>query len=619
MKKEKLINIIMAMITTIAMMVNYEKLYASGLKLIHHAINVSPLITAIIVIAIACFYQKFNKKEYRTNWLQNLFSIFFAVTMVVGKSFEITNSFQLITKSKVMVLVSIFALIGYFFFFKIVFQFLNCKLNKIKLNKIQFKRNNKLIQLFDNHPFACSFIVMFVVYGIYIVVFYPGVLNYDTCYEILQAFNIHTKYADWVIQLDSNVNITNHHPVLYTLFVGTCMKLGRAVLNDNFGIFIATMIQTIIYTSTLAYTIQYLKKIGISSKIRAIVLGIYCFVPMFPFYAITNVKDTIYTSLLILYIIRLYDYIRYYKEEKLPVKNLVWWIFLMVMIVLLRNNGIYVVVLSFIFIMFYSKKNIKYMLIALLLVISFNEIYTKILLPYYKIPNTSTREMLSVPFQQTARYVKTYPNEVTDHEKKVIDTILGYDTLSERYKPGLADPVKNKYNKYTTKEELKEYFKVWANGLIKHPSCYVEAFLNNTYAYFYPSNNKWYIYHKELKTINKKGNFNYHYIEKMRPARKILITYGKGFRSIPVIGFISNIGFNTCIILVYSVYLIMQKGKRKYLMMLLPHLITLLFCLVSPVNNYFRYAMPYIFALPMTTIFWLKEITEKGETKNGEK
>ena len=87
--------------------------------------------------------------------------------------------------------------------------------------------------------------------------------------------------------------------------------------------------------------------------------------------------------------------------------------------------------------------------------------YNNVLLPYFKIPNTSIREALSIPFQQTARYVKYHGDDVTEEERKIIDHILEYDTLAENYQPDLSDPVKNKYNKYTTREELKQYFKVW--------------------------------------------------------------------------------------------------------------------------------------------------------------
>ena len=58
---------------------------------------------------------------------------------------------------------------------------------------------------------------------------------------------------------------------------------------------------------------------------------------------------------------------------------------------------------------------------------------------------------------------------------------------------------------------------------------------------------------------------------------------------------ISNIGFGTWILLVMGVYLIIFK-KNEYLIVLMPLYASVLICIASPANTYFRYAMPYIFA-----------------------
>ena len=71
--------------------------------------------------------------------------------------------------------------------------------------------------------------------------------------------------------------------------------------------------------------------------------------------------------------------------------------------------------------------------LALILFLLFS--INHIIFPYLKITPGSTKEMLSVPFQQTARYIKEYSDEVTEKEKEVIDRVLNYDTLSERYEP----------------------------------------------------------------------------------------------------------------------------------------------------------------------------------------
>ena len=82
-----------------------------------------------------------------------------------------------------------------------------------------------------------------------------------------------------------------------------------------------------------------------------------------------------------------------------------------------------------------------------LIVIGISTCYTKVLLPVFKITSGSIRETLSIPFQQTARYSKYHSDELSKEDIAIIDKVLVYDTLAERYDPELADPVKNKFNK----------------------------------------------------------------------------------------------------------------------------------------------------------------------------
>ena len=48
--------------------------------------------------------------------------------------------------------------------------------------------------------------------------------------------------------------------------------------------------------------------------------------------------------------------------------------------------------------------------------LSLTTCYSKVILPYFKITNGSIREMLSIPFQQTARYVKNHGDEISEED-----------------------------------------------------------------------------------------------------------------------------------------------------------------------------------------------------------
>ena len=91
--------------------------------------------------------------------------------------------------------------------------------------------------------------------------------------------------------------------------------------SSNAGLFIYSIIQTSILILTLSYTIKFMKEINISIKYRFACLLIYALVPVFPFYAMSPVKDVIFGCLIILYIITVYKCIK--LEEKISIKNII--------------------------------------------------------------------------------------------------------------------------------------------------------------------------------------------------------------------------------------------------------------------------------------------------------
>ena len=237
------------------------------------------------------------------------------------------------------------------------------------------------------------------------------------------------------------------------------------------------------------------------------------------------------------------------------------------MVTLTRNNGIYTVILSLPFTLIWLKDKRKKILITLASVLVVYVGYNKVILPSFKISNTSIREVLSIPFQQTARLAKYHPESFSEKDKEIIDKILVFDTLGERYNPKLSDPVKNKFNIYTTNDDLIKYFGVWSKGLTKHPDVYMDATISNIYGYFYPNTSSWYIYY-EYNTKLKEAGFNYHY-NGLSIFRNILSTIGNSYPYIPIIGLFVNIAF-TCWIYLFLLCALLKKKEYKFIPFVLP-------------------------------------------------
>ncbi len=588
--KKKLFSYLLVLCTFMALGFNIYNLYNGDTK---NLFKLGLIGSVLLIYFIYKFYHKATiiSKKKSLKVLSLILSFF----MIFGNSFMCIGSTALVFKNIGYFILSLIMFIGYYYLFLILISYLFRFLDKTNFSEEKKNnKDNKFISTFKKHPFLFSLCFIIICWLPYIISYYPIILSPDPSFQIKQFFGIRTKYADYAILLDENVVMTNHHPVTHTVLLGSCLKLGTLIGNDNLGLFFYSIIQISILASVLAFSIYYMKKMNLKTKYLIGVLLIYALVPMFPLYAMSGVKDVLFGAFIFLYIIFLHNIVKT-KGEGYKWWNYLLIIILLILICLFRNNGIHVLILSLPFTLIIARKKCIQLLTVMIFVFGFYGVFDKIILPYYKITPGSIREVLSVPFQQTARYVKYHADELTEEDIKVIDKILGYDDLASRYDPELADPVKNEFNKYATDADLKEYFKVWFNCLITHPGTYIEATMNNVYGFFYPEKTKWYVYYKFDDRITEDG-FLYHY-NNLNTSRNILSEYAVIFPYIPVIGLISNIGFNVWIILTLLIYAIYKK-LYKNILILAPALVLILVCVVGPANTYFRYALPFVFAMP---------------------
>lgn len=153
-----------------------------------------------------------------------------------------------------------------------------------------------------------------------------------------------------------------------------------------------------------------------------------------------------------------------------------------------RNNGKYVIfpiLLSILFliigrkIILQSRKAKLSFLSSITLIILIPLFINFTLATAYDIQKGSVKEMLSLPFQQTARYIVNHGDEISEEERQVIDRILDYNSLAQNYNPILSDAVKTTFKQESTQREMFEYFCVWGESVLSSPiylyKCYNES------------------------------------------------------------------------------------------------------------------------------------------------
>lgn len=566
--------------------------------------NTDFLLIIGITIALIIFYKKYY--NIKTQKAYNVLSLIFSLLLVFGFSYSLTGNTSLITGNIALIFISIVKIIVYYLFLSRVINLLANKIKEINLKKF---KEPKLLKRFKNyyelHPYKTTIIIILVAWLPYIISFYPSIMSSDPANQIKQYFGMDTRFSTGVNLINENIKITNHHPVFHSFILGGFTKIGDTFGNINFGLFLFSCFQIFVLVSALTYSLIYLKKLKTPFIYRFILLLMYSLIPVFPLYAMSPVKDTLFGALLIFFVIELHKLItNTYTKKDYFILGL-----LMLIMMLIRNNGIYILLFTIIAAIIILKEKRLALLVTILCTLFVYVAHNKVLLPIMEITPGSIREVLSVPFQQTARYVKYHSEELNEEEIEIIDKILNYETLGTRYKANLADYVKDEFNKDTTTEDLVEYLKVWLVHLFKYPMTYINATVNTTYGYFYPNTSNWYIYHNYDKKLENMG-FDYHFIKGLSIPRNILGNFGVIYPYIPILGAQVNIGFNVWTYIFLLTYLIVEH-KKKFILLLMPAFVLLLTCVVGPVNTYFRYMVPIVFSLPLIIGLIYHEIHEK--------
>ncbi len=315
------------------------------------------------------------------------------------------------------------------------------------------------------------------VWSIYFLAYYPGILSYDFCPQILQYMQ---------------GQITTHHPVVHTLLVGSLWKLGFVGLgNANTGIAIYCILQMLVLSLVYLRGAYLLLKNG-CGKVRYILYS--AFVALFPlngFMVCTVTKDVLFASFVLLLIITLVD-IYFHRIETIPKTS---WILLCVSVsgtCIFRNNGKYALLglfIAFIWLLFkdrpYRNKHMRVLIVsATVFVVTL--LGVKGVEVAANAGKGNPREMLSVPMQQMARIAVNNHTSMDAELLAYIEACIGTDYV-ENYNPVLADPIKDNFDVRAALGEplafVKNYFKMF----VQYPKDFIGAFadLNAGYLFFW--------------------------------------------------------------------------------------------------------------------------------------
>lgn len=569
----------------------FWNLLAVNIKKLEYVLPVFSYRDAVFAFFIFYFFLKTeDKRPVRVSpWAFRIPAGLTAFFLVFGYSFRYTNSWDLIFMDAFHLAVSAVMMIGFYVLFVRIYGLLLERICGYGAEREE-KAGRLTGWILEKHAFWGPFLVILLFWYPYILAKFPGAAMPETLAEMRQYY--------WNA-------INNYYPPLHTVALSLIMELGNLIHSYTFGFFLNLLVQLGLLLSAFSYGFVLMKRWETPYRFRYLALAIICAVQFFPMEATVVEKDVPYTACVIFLVLQLYELVRkIHMEETLSGRQVLGMILSCMGVACNRNEGFYLIFVSGIGMAVYAyrilwRKNRRKcgsVLAAVLVPILLFAGYQKLLLPALGVEDNGPKEALSIPFQQTARYVRDYGHELTEEDEEILSRVLDYENLEELYDPITSDPVKYTYHAENTKE-LTDYFGLWFRQLIKHPGSAVQATMNNAYGWFYQEG---YAQNYMMTSQIEGQEVRWEIVQPavLAGVRQVMERVAKLLSRVPVLNWFENAGFVSWMTILFAAVL-MGSGRQKYLLALSPLLMALLVCIAAPTFNYqMRYIMPVMFCVP---------------------
>lgn len=320
---------------------------------------------------------------------------------------------------------------------------------------------------------------LFLMYLPYLLVYFPGFIFGDSISSLQQI---------------ATGSYSNHHPFFYTMLIKACLDFGTLIgAGATGGCAIYSIIQMALVSACFSYMINWIViRSGLKTWHRIALIIVFGLSPYICTYSIAMWKDPLFSCAVVIASLQLTDYSL--SSGKVASSKL--WVvsfgLMLVLIGLLRSNGIAILALllvAFLFINIADNKHalnivnrkkvtsfVAASLLACLLITG--PIYG--MLGVAKAPRA---ESVGVPLSQMARTV-ALGGAMSDSDHEYMGTILPIGDYVNLYKPTCIDTLKWNDSFNGAALDDPSFFAHWASMLVRNPGIYFEAWELQTFGFW---------------------------------------------------------------------------------------------------------------------------------------
>lgn len=308
---------------------------------------------------------------------------------------------------------------------------------------------------------------------------YPGFCTVDSS-DIISQVQGNSHYSGW----HRYEGLSNHHPVFYTFLVWLVFTATSFVGSMEVSIFCFCLMQSLLVSGGIAWALTWLNRRCGARSYVALAAGFLVLSPVLVAHAVTVWKDTLFSVALLILLLVLYDVCHAKKADRKCIVALTGFVFL---IALLRNNGVYISLLTliYLFIVLPSFRKVVSRIAAALLALE--AILQFALFPMMSISQGHASEALGIPLNQIAAVVAS-DGEMTEQQREFIDQIIPCDIMAERYNEISVNRVKFSpdFDDSFLETHKGQFIRVWLEMLPSNFATYVRAWVFQTEGYWSP-------------------------------------------------------------------------------------------------------------------------------------
>lgn len=416
---------------------------------------------------------------------------------------------------------------------------------------------------------------------------------------------------------DWRSSVRQFSPV-YCTYVHLLRLFGDAVGSLNVSIALNSVVQVVILSLLSAWIGIWLLKKGLPKWVNLIMLLYYIFSPLLCMYAITMLCDTVFSLLLTVVTIFIYELLQPDSEAG---QEKHFWIPLTLCgigMVWLHKAGAFILIPLFITMAFLVKPHWKKFLTMCAVVAAAVLLNKGIQLGLHT--NSLFQETVSLPIQQLAATVSC-DGDISDEDKEFLNQLMPLDQIKERYDPSHADPIRwaDSFDREFLNANREKFMLVWLWTFPFNFGTYSRAYLDGTFWFWAPVQRHTVQYFSTIENtggnewldnfMQENGIYDQPLIPE--PANALLRNYYGLAKNYP------REGICFWIILASLLLLELKKPDKRWIVVYMPVLLLWVsVMLTTPESESFRSVLSYAYLLPVFFGMLLWERTESKQFRS---